>query len=133
MGIPRGSVVKNPPANAGDARDVGLIPGWGRSPGGGNGNPLQFSCLENPMDRGAWWATIHRVRKSQTQLSMHTQVNQDDLKSLNYITKTLLSNKLAFLSSGMWTYLSVRGRLPFTPPHSPKTGMSLVQHYIPLV
>ena len=85
------------------------------------------------MDRGAWWATIHRVRKSQTQLSMHTQVNQDDLKSLNYITKTLLSNKLAFLSSGMWTYLSVGGRSPFTPPHGPKTEMSLVQHYIPLV
>ena len=46
-------VVKNPPANAGDVRDVGLIPGWGRSPGEGHGNPLQYSCLENPMDRGA--------------------------------------------------------------------------------
>jgi len=51
-------MVKNSSANAGDARDVGLIPGWGRSPGGGNGNPLQFSCLENPMGRGAWWAII---------------------------------------------------------------------------
>ena len=50
-----GSVVKNLPANAGDP---GLIPGLGRSPGGGNGNPLQYSCLENPMDRGAWWATV---------------------------------------------------------------------------
>ena len=49
-------VVKNPPANAGDVRDASLIPGSGRSPGGGHGNPLQFSCLENPMDRGAWWA-----------------------------------------------------------------------------
>ena len=61
-------VVKNPPANAGDARDAGLIPGLGRSPGAGNGNPLQFSCLENPMDRGAWWTTVHKVAKSQTHL-----------------------------------------------------------------
>ena len=55
-------VVKNPPANAGDAS---LIPGWGRSPGGGNGNPVQYPCLENPMDRDAWRATVHRVPKSQ--------------------------------------------------------------------
>ena len=59
-------VVKNPPANAGDVRDLSLIPGLGRSPGGGHGNPLQYSCLENPMDRGAWWAAVHRVEKSQT-------------------------------------------------------------------
>ena len=58
-------VVKNPPANAGD---VGLIPGPGRPPGGGHGNPLQYSCLENPMDRGAWQATVHGVAKSQTGL-----------------------------------------------------------------
>ena len=57
-----GSVVKNPPANA---RDVGSIPGLGRSPGGEHGNPLQYSCLENPMDRGAWQATVHEVTKSQ--------------------------------------------------------------------
>ena len=50
-------VVKNPPANTGDIRDKGLIPGSGRYPGGGHGNPLQYSSLENPMDRGAWWAT----------------------------------------------------------------------------
>ena len=65
-GFPGGTVVKNPPANAGD---VGLIPGSGRSPGGGNGNPLQYSCLENPMERGAWRATVYGVAKSQTQLS----------------------------------------------------------------
>ena len=52
MGFPGGSVVNNLPASAGDARDMGLIPGWRRSPKGGNGNPLQYSCLENPMDRG---------------------------------------------------------------------------------
>ena len=59
-------VVKNPPVNAGDLRDVGLIPGSGRSPGGGHGNPLQYSCLENPMDRGTWWAIAHRAAKSWT-------------------------------------------------------------------
>ena len=68
-GFPHGSVVKNPPDHAGDAGDAGSIPGSGRSPGGGNGNPLQFSCLENPMDRGAWRAKVHEVTKSQTQLS----------------------------------------------------------------
>ena len=56
-------MVKNLPANAGDARGAGSIPGLGRSPGEGNGNPLQFSCLENPMDRGAWWATVCGGRK----------------------------------------------------------------------
>ena len=56
-------VVKNPPASAGDARDTGLIPESGRSPGEGNGNPLQYSCLENPMDRGAWQATVHGGHK----------------------------------------------------------------------
>ena len=61
-------VVKNLPACAGDIRDSGSILGLGRSPGGGHGNPLQYSCLENPMDRGAWWATIHGVSKSQTGL-----------------------------------------------------------------
>ena len=62
-------VVKNLPVMAGDVRDMGLIPGSGRSPGGGNGNPLQYSCLENSMDRKAWWATVHGVTKSWTQLS----------------------------------------------------------------
>ena len=61
--------VKNWPANAGDARNTGWIPGWGRSPKEGNANPLQYSCLENSMDRGARWATVHGVPKSQRQLS----------------------------------------------------------------
>ena len=60
-------VVKNPTASAGDVRDSGLIPRLGRSPGGGPGNPLQYSCLENPTDRGAWRATVHEVSKSWTQ------------------------------------------------------------------
>ena len=59
-------VVKNPPTNAGDIRDAGSIPGLGRSTGEGNGNPLQYFCLENPMDSEAWWAMVHRVAKSQT-------------------------------------------------------------------
>ena len=63
LGFPGSSVVKNPPAKAGDSRDAGLIPELQRSPGGGNGNPLQFSCLGNPMDRGAWWVTVHGVAK----------------------------------------------------------------------
>ena len=67
-GFPGGSVVKNPPANAVDTRDAFLIPGSGRFPGVGNGNPLQYSCLENSMDRRAWWAAVHGVPKSLTQL-----------------------------------------------------------------
>ena len=61
MGLPGGSVVKNLPANSGEAGDLGSIPGWGRSLGGANGNPLRDSCLEKPMDRGAWRATVHGV------------------------------------------------------------------------
>ena len=64
--FPGGTVVKNLPAHAGDKRDVHLIPGLGRSHGKGNGNPLQYSYLENPMDRGAWRATVHRDTKGQT-------------------------------------------------------------------
>ena len=61
-------VVKNPPANAEDRRDAGSIPGLGRSPGEGNGNPFRYSCPENPMDRGAWQATVHSIAKSQAWL-----------------------------------------------------------------
>ena len=69
MGFPGGSAVKHLPANAGDSRDVGLIPGSGRSPGVGNGNPFQYSCLKNFIDRGAWYATVHGVAKRQTQMN----------------------------------------------------------------
>ena len=68
MGFQVALVVKNLPASAGDRRDVSLIPGLGRSPGGGNGNPPPYSCLENPMDRGAWQTTVHRVTKSPVSL-----------------------------------------------------------------
>ena len=63
-----GSVVKNLSTNVGDAGDASSIPGSGRSPGGGNGNPLQYSCLKNPMDRGSWWTIVHGVTKIRTQL-----------------------------------------------------------------
>ena len=71
-------VVKNLPANTGDIRDAGSIPGSERSPGDGNGNPLQYSCLENPMDRGARWAIVHRVAKNWTQpkgLGINTHIH----------------------------------------------------------
>ena len=63
MGFPGGLVVKNPLANSRDTEDMSLIPGLGRSPGGGDGNPLQYSSLGNPMDKGAWQATVHGVHK----------------------------------------------------------------------
>ena len=65
-------MLKNLPANAGDTGDIGSIPGLGRFPGAENGNPLQYSCLESPMDRGAWHATVHRAAESQTQLTEQT-------------------------------------------------------------
>ena len=71
MGFPGGSEVKSPLANAADAGYMGWILGSGRSPGGGNGNPLQYSCLQNPMDRGAWRAIVHGVAKSWTRLSTY--------------------------------------------------------------
>ena len=77
MGFPGGTVVKNPPANAGDKKDAGSIPGLGRSPGGGgNGNPLQYSCLGNPIDKGAWRATLHADSESgkTKQLRTHARI-----------------------------------------------------------
>ena len=89
-------MVENPPASAGDVRDAGLIPGSGGSPGGGKGNPLQYSCLRNPMDGGALWALVHRVMKNQTCLKQpsthirtHTRVAVSTINnqrtSINYL------------------------------------------------
>ena len=69
MGFPCGSVEKNMPANGGASGDVGSVPGWIRSPEEGNGNPFQYSCLGNPVDRGAWWATVHGVAKDSNMMS----------------------------------------------------------------
>ena len=77
LGLPSWLSSKEFTCNAGGAGDAGLFPGWGRSPGGAHGNPLEYSCLKSPMDRGAWQAMVHRVTKSWTQLkglSMHAHV-----------------------------------------------------------
>jgi len=72
-------VVKNPPANAGDVRNVGSIPGLEKFPGGGHGNPLQYSCLENPVDREAWPGVVHGVTKSRIRLSDGTTTTNEDI------------------------------------------------------
>ena len=89
--VPGGTVVKKPCASAGDARDVGLILGWGTSPGVGNGTPLHYSCLESPMDRGAWWAALHGITKSWSQLSMHTHTPALHLISSSYLSLAVFS------------------------------------------
>ena len=73
-------MVKNPPANTGDTKDMGSIPGSGRSPGVENGNVLQYSYMENSMDRGAWWDTVHGVAKSQTRLHNQAHTHMQDTK-----------------------------------------------------
>ena len=89
-------LVKNLPANVGDTRDGGSIPGLGRSPEDGNGNPLQQSCLENFMDRGAWQATVHGVAKTWTRLSMHacthtyTHIINGGMASLSYLKAEMI-------------------------------------------
>ena len=92
--------VKNLPANAGDfLKDSGLIPGLGRSPVGGHSNPLQYSCLENPMDRGAWQAAVHRVTPSRTWLSTHAC-------RLHYVTKNF-----SFICQSSTSYKESQGKL----------------------
>ena len=97
--------VKNPSANAGNIRDMDLIPGLGRFPGKGNGNPLQYSCLENPMDRGTWQATVHRVTQNQTQLkllSTHTLQWWKFLLTLRTFTEFPLDPGLLRREHGVW-------------------------------
>ena len=76
LGFPGGSVIKNLPTNMGDRGDVGLTPGWGRFPGGGNGNLLRYSCLGIPMDRGVWWAAVH---------GCHKRVGHDNTSRIFYL------------------------------------------------
>ena len=90
-------VVKNLPAKAGDVIEAGSIPGLGRSPGGRHGNPLQYSCLENPMDRGAWRVRVHRVTKSRTRLKRlsmhaHTGFKKEEARIHNNVWKTQIMN-----------------------------------------
>jgi len=93
VGRPGGSVVKNLPANAGDTGDSGSIPESGRSPGEGNGNPLQYSCLENPMDRGAWWAIVtteYTHRGIEHHLSFHPKLWKDPRRFLHLYNNLIL-------------------------------------------
>ena len=84
-------MVKNPPANAGDARDVGSIPGSGRSLTGGNGNPLQYPCLENPIDRGAWRAAVYGDTESDTTEQLSTEYTEHKIHHLNHLYVLSLS------------------------------------------
>ena len=89
-GFPGGVVVINPPANAEDTRDTSSVPGSGRSPGGGNGSLLQYSCLENSMDRAAWWATVHGIPKSLTGLSARTRTQIEQESPEFYLLPSVL-------------------------------------------
>ena len=132
-------VVKNLPANAGDIREAGSVPGSGRSPGAGHGNLLQYSCLENPMDRGAWQATVHRVARSQTQLKwLHTHAHQEDTSILTWFSYLILGqppglslsqlsllhmeafgilwvSSFATLTCGRWEWASLHPLAPHMP------------------
>ena len=99
--FPGGSVLKGPSAIAGDSGDTGLVPGSGRSPRGGNGNPLQYSCLKNRMNKKTWWATVHGVLKSQTRLS-----------DLGTHTSNLLLFSCSVMSDSVWPHGLQRARLP---------------------
>ena len=101
-------MIKNLPPIAGDARDTGSVPGLGRSSEGGNGDPLQYSCLENPKDRAAWQATVHAVKRSQTRLIIHTHPTTHTFKR---ITTSL--QRTYFSSNGTaGTFLQKIGRKP---------------------
>ena len=101
-GFPGGTVVENQAANTGHIGDLGSIPGSGRSPGGGHGNPLQYSCLENSMDRGAWRATVHRVTESDTTQHAHRLL----LWSAGSKPSGFRScGARAYLPRGMWNFL----------------------------
>ena len=95
-GFPGGSVVKNPPANAGDSEDGDLIPGSGRSPERGNGNPLYYSCLENSMDGAAWQIAVRGVAKSWTQLNDWAHLLAHRYHSLKIIDRNVLLNQILF-------------------------------------
>ena len=102
--------VKNPPANAGDIRDSGSIPGSGRSPGGGHGNPLQCSCLENPTDREAWRATVHQAAKELDT----TETTQERLRRTSITVESFLERKTS--------NTKIRGRAVSTESHGVKVA-----------
>ena len=112
-------LVKSPPANAGDARDWGSIPGSERSPGGGYGNPLQYSCLEKPMDRGAWWATVHGVTKNWTRLKQLGMQHVVLLACVYWVKSLLIFQKfslsLTIFRKPWSSWLSLNPPLPSSP------------------
>ena len=128
-------MVKNPPANTGDIRDLGLAPRWGRSPGEGNGNPLQHSCLDNPMDGGAWRAPVHRVAKSRTRMSTYIVVTNTRYQQfiININTEMLVQSldQEGPLEEGMATHFSIPAwRIPWTeePGGLQSMGLHRVRH-----
>ena len=135
-GFPGGSVVKNLPTNAGDTRDAGSILGSGRSPGVGNGNPLQYSCLENPIGRRAWWVIDHRVAKSRTQLSVYAHANihthththtQRRLEACSDISSICLLHVTSCLNDYP-SLLPVQSCSPPTPPpETPACSLSILE------
>ena len=132
-GFPGGANSKEPVCNAGNIRDAGSIPGLGRHPGGGNGNLLQYSCLENPMDRGAWWAMVHGVTKSWTWLKWLSTMSKEQYaeNSVPGALSTLISVEsnhtkvLFFINITVWTTFKIIENdfccllLPFIPPLFP--------------
>ena len=115
-------VVKNLPSNAEDIRDVGSIPGSGTSPGGEHGNPLQYSCIENPMDRGAWRAMVQRVAKSQTQLKQ--------LKTHAHThTYTYTHTRVSYTHMYCTHIMDSTDSLPFEPPGKPATCICTICIY----
>ena len=102
--FPGGTTVENPPANAGDARDAGSVPGLGRLTGGGNGNPLQYSCLGSPVDRGAWRAPVHGVTESWMRLNTHVHTALTRDRSSNSHMYTRLYRHHTSPSQGIFLY-----------------------------
>ena len=116
-------MAKNAPANAGDIRDAGSIPGWGRSPGGGHGSPLQYSCLDGPMDRGVWWATVHGVTKSDM-----TEATKQQQKLREQVSSVLIRRKPDHVRRQPCQLTALRGAL-----HAHAGIMShRAQHYTPI-
>ena len=107
-------MVKNPPANVGDISDMGSIPGSGTSPGGGHGNPLQYSCLENPMDRGVWWATVHMVTELDMTSNLHSHTGFIFKENIYTGNKHYLPEELVSRPVKQFFYflISVRKELP---------------------
>ena len=126
-GFPGGSVVKNPLASARDTGHVGSIPGLGRSPGGGNDNTLQYSCLENPMVRGTWWAIVSEAEKSQTWLSMcahgHTHtVTQVIIRRAAFFPKNSGEKAIPCLFWHLKTTYFLWLMIPLPPSSKPETA-----------